>query len=104
VAVACLALCGAVIFGLVLVNIYLAQSSFRLADLQSRIAQEEASYRRFRLEVATRESPEKVAKMASDLGLTPPATQDYIPGPPVVIAREKNGPHVAAAAAGTSGR
>jgi hypothetical protein len=102
--VAGLALCGAVIFGLVLVNIYLAQSSFRLADLQSRIAEEEASYRQFRLEVAMRESPEKVAKMAGDLGLAPPEKQEYIPGPPVVIAREENGARIAAATADGSGR
>jgi len=69
------------VFGLVLLNIYLAQSSFTLADVQSRAQQEEAKYRRMRFEVARAESPERVAEAAAQLGLVPPAEQQYLTEP-----------------------
>lgn len=72
---------AAFVFGLVLLNIYLAQSSFNLAQIQSNAIREEAKYRRMRFEVARAESPEKVAEIATQLGLVPPESQEYLVGP-----------------------
>lgn len=77
-------LAGSVIFGLVLVNIFLAQSSFRLSDLQGRVAEQETRYRQLRFEVAKAESPERIAKTAAELGLEAPGKQEYILGPAVI--------------------
>ncbi|HVF12925.1 MAG TPA: hypothetical protein VNA87_07560 [Actinomycetota bacterium] len=77
VAVVVIAAC---VFGLVLLNIYLAQSSFRLADLQSKVVTAEAQHRNMRLKVAVSESPEKVAAAAGALGLVVPEQQEYIEG------------------------
>ena len=73
-------LIAACVFGLVLLNIYLAQSSFRLADLQSKVVTAEAEHRNMRLKVAVNESPEKVAAAAGALGLVVPEQQEYIEG------------------------
>lgn len=64
---------GIVVFGLVLVNIYLAQTSFALSDVQSRVAEEQSRHRQLRSEVATAESPETISQMAVELGLVVPA-------------------------------
>ena len=70
------------IFGLVLLNVFLAQSSFELEELRVQVATEEARFRDMRLEVASKESPYKVAESASSLGMVPPDAQEYIVGPP----------------------
>lgn len=71
---------AALVFGLVLLNIYLAQSSFRLAELEQQVAQQQALYRKMRLQAATAESPEKIAAAASGLGLVAPQEQGYLVG------------------------
>lgn len=71
---------AAIVFGLVLLNIYLAQSSFRLAELEQQVAQQQDLYRKMRLQAATAESPEKIAAAASGLGLVPPQEQGYLVG------------------------
>lgn len=71
---------GALVFGLVLLNVYLAQSSFKLADLEQRVAQQEELYRMKRLQVATAESPDKIASAAANIGLVAPDQQEYIIG------------------------
>lgn len=71
---------AAIVFGLVLLNIYLAQSSFKLAELEQQVAQQQELYRRMRLQTATAESPEKVAAAAAGLGLVAPQEQGYIVG------------------------
>jgi cell division protein FtsL len=77
---------AAVVFGLVLVNIFLAQSSFRLSDLEGQVAEQEARYRQLRFEVARAESPERIAHIASRLGLRAPDKQEYILGPAAIAA------------------
>jgi cell division protein FtsL len=77
-------LAAAVVFGLVLVNIFLAQSSFRLSDLQARVAEQETRYLELRFEVARGESPERIVQKAAELGLGAPEKQEYISGPAVV--------------------
>ncbi len=78
----------AVVFGLVLLNIYVAQTSFHLSDLQRRAADLQTEQRRLRYEVAKAESPEKIVEMGVSLGLVPPATQEFLEGPSILVADE----------------
>lgn len=108
----CLALGAAVVFGLVLMNIYVAQSSFRFGDVQAQVAQQEATQRRLRLAIAAAEAPDRVAAAALVLGLVPPADLNYLQGPagpatgasPTGSARPASGagPGAAGAAGGRS--
>lgn len=75
---------AAFVFGLVLLNVFLAQSSFRLADLQAETANQEALYRKMRFEVAKAESPSRVAEAATSMGLVVPDKQEYLIGRPEV--------------------
>ena len=95
-------LAGAVIFGLVLVNIFLAQSSFRLSDLQGRVAEQEARHRQLRLEVAKAEAPERIAQTAAELGLQAPGKQEYILGPAAIRAGRQAGDGVSLATEGAA--
>ena len=70
-----------VVFGLVLLNIHVAQTSFHLSDLQRQAAELQTEQRRLRYEVAKAESPEKIVEMGTTLGLVAPASQEYIDGP-----------------------
>lgn len=88
---------GGVVFGLVLVNIALAQSSFQLADLQKRSAEAQVRQRQLRFEVAKAESPERIAQVGADLGLVAPERQEYLQGPAVLVASHSE------PAAGTAG-
>lgn len=73
---------AAFVFGLVLLNVLVAQGSFRLSDLESKVRVEEDRYRRMRYEVALKESPARVADAAAQIGLVPPESQEYILGLP----------------------
>lgn len=79
---------SAVVFGLVLVNIALAQSSFELGDLQKRVGEEQLRGRRLRYEVARAESPERVAAMAAQLGLVSPEREEHLQGPALLVSSE----------------
>lgn len=68
------------IFGLVLLNIYIAQNSFRQLDLQAEIQAQDLRFERTRFEVARAESPDKVAAAAAGLGLVIPQHQEFILG------------------------
>ncbi len=70
-----------VVFGLVLLNIHVAQTSFHLSDLQRQAAELQTEQRRLRYEVAKAESPEKIVEMGAILGLVAPASQEFISGP-----------------------
>lgn len=72
----------AFIFGLVMLHILSAQASFRLEGLHERVEREEARYRKMRYEVASAESPARIADAARGLGMVPPAQRRYIVGPP----------------------
>ncbi|HLF70200.1 MAG TPA: hypothetical protein VI541_04520 [Actinomycetota bacterium] len=74
---------AALIFGVVLLNVFVAQGSFKLEDLQSQVEQQSNEYRRMRFEVAKAEAPARVAEAATALGLVVPDTQEYILGLPV---------------------
>ena len=83
---AALAAVSAVVFGLVLLNIHVAQTSFRLEDLQRHAVELQVEQRRLRYEVARAESPEKIVEMSTALGLVPPVAQQYLEGPPIPAA------------------
>lgn len=93
---------SAVVFGLVLLNIHVAQTSFRLSDLQQRAAELQAEQRRLRYEVARAESPEKVVEMSASLGLVAPPSQQYIEGPPAPVGEEAGAEDEPAGAGGAS--
>lgn len=89
---ACWVLVAAFVFGLVLLNVFVAQGSFQLAELRKQVADQERQYRQMRYEVAKSESPQKVAEMASQLGLVVPAEQEYILGRPRTLVPETGEP------------
>ncbi|HVL50276.1 MAG TPA: hypothetical protein VM754_02085, partial [Actinomycetota bacterium] len=80
-----LLLVSAVVFGLVLLNISVAQTSFYLSDLQREAAELQSEQRRLRYELAKAEAPGKIVEMASSLGLVPPASQEYLEGPSILV-------------------
>jgi cell division protein FtsL len=88
IVLASLLMASVVVFGLVLVNIALAQSSFELGDLQKKVAQEGERSRRLRYEVARAESPERVASTAAELGLVSPESEHHLQGPAVLVSSE----------------
>lgn len=79
-----LGLTSAVVFGLVLVNIALAQSSFELGDVQTQIAEQRSRQRQLRFEVAKSESPDRIAQVGAQLGLIAPEIQEFLQGPSVL--------------------
>jgi len=87
-----------VVFGLVLLNIHVAQNSFHLSDLQRQAAQLQNEQRRLRYEVAKAESPEKIVEMGATLGLVAPASQEYIHAPVLVAEGRPTDPDLAAQA------
>jgi hypothetical protein len=86
-----LLLVSAVVFGLVLLNIHVAQTSFHLSDLQHEADRLETEQRRLRLEVARGESPEKIAEMGASLGLVAPAAQQHLQGPSLLAGSTQPG-------------
>lgn len=82
-------LVAALVFALVLLNIVVAQGSFRLGDLEARVAAEQAKYLDLRYEVARGEAPVAVAEAARRLGLVPPGEQRYVLGSPAVLEIER---------------
>jgi len=68
------------IFGMVVLNIYVAESSFRLEHLQKQVAVQQYQYRQMRYQVALAQSPSRLAETAQKLGLTPPDDQSFLPG------------------------
>lgn len=66
-------LIACVVFGLVLLHIHVAQTSFQISDLQRHVAQMHSDNQRLRYEVARAESPEQIVEMSRVLGLVPPS-------------------------------
>ena len=79
---------SAVVFGLVLLNIYVAQASFQLSDLERKAAELQTEQRRLRYEVARAESPERIVEMGNALGLVAPVSQEYLEEPSILVADE----------------
>lgn len=72
---------GALLLGLVVLNVLVAQESFRLGDLNLSVQHEEARSQQLRFAVATAGSPEAVAEAARRLGLVPPDRQELLVRP-----------------------
>jgi hypothetical protein len=72
---------GALLLGLVVLNVLVAQKSFRLNDLNTLVQREEARSQQLRFAVATAGSPERVAEAATRLGLVPPERQEFLVRP-----------------------
>ncbi|HEX2054674.1 MAG TPA: hypothetical protein VHJ78_13245, partial [Actinomycetota bacterium] len=83
---------SAVVFGLVLLNISVAQTSFHLSDLQKKAASLQVEQRRLRYEVARAESPQRIVEMSASLGLVPPASQEFLQGPTILASDSQTVP------------
>lgn len=79
------------VFGLVILHILVAQGSFRLQDLQSKVREEEGRRRQMLYQVARAESPVAVADAAARLGLVVPDSQRYLLGPPDKVLPARGG-------------
>ena len=71
-----------IMLGLVALNALLAQTSFRIGDLQTRIEQLTQSYEQRRLDAAQVSAPAHLAKVAEQLGLVVPQGGVIILTPP----------------------
>jgi cell division protein FtsL len=69
------------VFGVVLIQVMLAQTSFELQKVHEQLVTEETKYRHMRFEVANAEAPAKIHEAAARLGLVVPAEQRYVFGP-----------------------
>ena len=69
---------GGFIFGLVTLNIYIAQSSFRVGELEKTMEQQMAQARQMRVRIAEAESPVRLAEAAAKLGLVRPDQREYL--------------------------
>ncbi len=69
----------AVVFGVLLEQVVLAQSAFKMDRLKERIAVEEAKREELMLEAATLDSPARIERFARDvLGMVPPERIEYV--------------------------
>ena len=74
-----------IMLGLVALNALLAQTSFRIGDLQTKIGHLTQSYEQRRLQAAQVSSPAHLAKVAQHLGLVVPQGGIVILTPPARI-------------------
>lgn len=75
------AIVAALVFGVVLLHVMLAQSSFELQRVHEKMVAEETRYRQMRFEVATAEAPARIHQAAASIGLVVPPEQRYVYGP-----------------------
>jgi cell division protein FtsL len=69
------------VFGVVLIQVMLAQTSFELQKVHEQLVKEETKYRQMRFSVANAEAPAKIHEAAGRLGLVVPAEERYVFGP-----------------------
>lgn len=70
---------AAIVFGVLLEQVVLAQSAFKLADLRSRLAAQERRHEALLLDAAKLESPDRIERYARDqLGMVEPAGVEYV--------------------------
>ncbi len=93
-ALICALIVGASILGLVVLNVLVAQSSFRLGDLKARVEEEKARSRKLHYEVSAGESPANLAEAAHRLGLVIPERQETLVGPPDPALSAKGNPQL----------
>jgi len=95
-AVAFFGILASFIFGLVLLNIYVAQTSFQFDELQRQVAGQQDAYRQLRYELAVAESPGRLADAVAQLGLVAPDRQERLMGPPQATAGQHGSQEIAA--------
>jgi cell division protein FtsL len=72
----------AIVFGVVIFNVFLVQSQFQLERLDAEVTAERAEYERLRLEAARLSSPERILDLARGrLGMVEPQTITYLTAP-----------------------
>jgi cell division protein FtsL len=72
-------LATACLLGVAIFHAVLISGQIRLDELEARVAEEQASYQRSRLEVARLESPQRVVAVAQErLGMVPPGEITYL--------------------------
>ena len=68
-----------VVFGVLLEQVILAQSAFKLAKVREAVLQEQARYEELLLQAARLESPSRIERYArADLGMVDPSSVEYI--------------------------
>lgn len=67
-----------IVFGEVLAQVVLAQDQFRLEQLQTTSADQQAKYDRLRLQVAELEAPHRIVATAQQLGMIVPPGVTYL--------------------------
>lgn len=71
-------------FGLIFSRISLDRSAFLLEDLEEHIAQEQSRQGALRVEVARLQSPERISRLAAEMGLTYPVTLVSLEAPQII--------------------
>jgi len=82
---------GTIVLGLVVLNVLVAQKSFRLGDLNKAVQQAELRSQQLRFDVATAGSPDAIAAAAQRLGLVPPDRQEFLVRPAQPAGQGRNG-------------
>jgi cell division protein FtsL len=82
---------GTIVLGLVVLNVLVAQKSFRLGDLNKEVQQAELRSQQLRYDVATAGSPDAIAAAAQRLGLVPPDRQEFLVRPAHTAGQGRDG-------------
>ena len=69
---------GALLLGLVVLNVLVAQKSFRVATIEKEVSAEQTRSQQLRYAVATAGSPDAVAEADRQLGLVAPDRQEFL--------------------------
>ena len=69
------------VLGLVVLRVMVDQTSFRVDDLQTRIAQQQGNLTELRYQDSLQEAPGRIATLAGQLGLVPAGTPQLLAGP-----------------------
>jgi hypothetical protein len=69
------------VLGLVVLRVMVDQASFRVDDLQTRMAQQQANLTELRYQDSLQEAPGRISTLAGQLGLVPAGTPQILAGP-----------------------
>jgi hypothetical protein len=69
------------VLGLVVLRVMVDQASFRVDDLQTRMAQQQANLTELRYQDSLQEAPGRISTLAGQLGLVPAGTPQLLAGP-----------------------
>lgn len=80
-----IALSAVFVLLLVLMNVYVAQVSFKVNELQQQVGMEQNKYREMRYKISMAQSPARLAEAGQRLGLVAPVRQESLEGRPAPI-------------------